>query len=93
VDEAVRIGFGEAATQTNLYLNLTKDLDPSERNAFITNLVATNGLSSILYNNPEWDRFQLDNKAAADRLNVRQQQLGMIISGKSDPFGEVAPNQ
>lgn len=93
VDEAVRIGFGEAASQTNLYLNLTKDLDPNERNAFITNLAATNGLSSMLYNNPEWDRFQLDNTAAAERLNVKQQQMGMIISGKTDPFGEATPDE
>jgi hypothetical protein len=93
IDEANRIGFAEAAAQTNLYQNMSTDLDPrTERTAYVKTLAAANGLNTILFDNPEWDRFVVDQKEQADKLEVRNAQLGALISGNTDIFGETANN-
>lgn len=92
VDEAVRIGFAEAAEQTNMYLNMALDMDPSQRTAYINTLASANSLNSIIFNNPAWDRFKTDTAEEAKNLEVRNTRLGAIIAGSTDVFGEGGDN-
>jgi hypothetical protein len=83
--EAIRAGFARAAAETRLYERLTAelDVDQDEHSQFVMDVVASNGLSDILYDNPAWERFKTNNEVRAKKAQEDQIKKGQIISGGS----------
>jgi hypothetical protein len=81
--EAIRAGFARAAAETRLYERLTAeiDLEQTEAEQFVLDVVAANGLSDILYDNPTWERFKTNNEVRAQKAQEQQVIKGRIISG------------
>ena len=72
--EAIRAGFARAAAETRLYERLTAeiDLEQTEADQFVLDVVAANGLSDILYDNPTWERFKTNNEVRAKKAQEQQ---------------------
>lgn len=81
--EAIRAGFARAAAETRLYERLTSEIDEGQTEAseFVMDIVASNGLSDILYDNPTWERFKTNNEVRAQKAQEQQVIKGRIISG------------
>lgn len=81
--EAIRAGFARAATEARLYERITAEIDEGQTEAseFVMDIVASNGLSEILYDNPAWERFEANNEVRAKKAQEQQVLKGRIISG------------
>lgn len=82
IQDAKRMAFGAAASQTQLYNKIAEGLDDgTEMSNYINGIASVPGLEDLMFNNPHYTRWSANNKERIAKLQQEQVQMQSNLKG------------